>query len=149
LEIHADGTLIFGAALNRKVDGSSLARYHIIDEEEVEHRLAAFATYAGQFYRSLARGELITDLYSGASLSGIDNKTFGKLPPHPLNSFTMRMHGLPNPLKVPATPLRVSRVELADPSAFARRMTEHIARVFRQANAYFTPGSSSRRGGAY
>jgi hypothetical protein len=149
LAIHADGALIFGAALDRDSGGFSMVRYHVIDEEEVERHLAAFATYAWQFYQGLDRGELITDLYLGTSVTGIDHKTFGRLPSFPLNSFSMPSHGLPDPLKIPTPPLRVSRADLADPASLARRLTEHMARAFRNANAYFTPPSTSKRGASW
>ena len=150
LEIHADGTLVYGLALRREAnDFRSFGSNFVIDEEEVERRLASFATYAGHFYEHLDRGDLITSLYFGTSLTGIENKSFGKLPPSSQNSFTMPSHGLRNPLNVPDTPLRVSRAELADPAALARKMTEHIARIFRNANAYYTPGQSSRRGSSW
>jgi hypothetical protein len=149
LEIHADGALVSGAALSRVADDTSLARIHIIDEDEVERRLVAFATYAGQFYQGLDRGELITSLYAGVSLTGIQYKTFGKLPSHPLTSIQMPSHGLPDPLKIPTTPLRVPRAELADPAALARKLTGHIARAFRSANASFTSGVAPRWGGPF
>ena len=147
LEIHADGALVFGTALSRDADKfSSLGRSYVINEKEVERRLAAFTTYGTQFYQGLVRGEVITNLYFGASLTGIEHKAFGQLPSYPLNSFTVPMHGLPNPLKVPSIPLRISRAELANPISLSRTMTGHIARTFRNANAYYTPGSGPRGG---
>ena len=98
-----------------------MARNYIIDEDEVEHRLTSFATYAGQFYQGLSRGELIASLYFGASLTGTENKSFGKLPTFPLSSFSVPMHRLPNPLKVPEPPLQISRADLAAPASIARR----------------------------
>lgn len=150
LEIHADGSLVFGSCLRREAnDFRSFGNNFVIDEDEVERQLAAFAAYAGPFYQNLDRGDLVTSLYFGASLTGIDNKSFGKLPPATQNSFTVPSHSLKNPLNVPSTPLRVSRSKLAEPVAVAHKMTEHIARVFRNANAYYTPGQASRRGSSW
>jgi hypothetical protein len=150
LEIHADGTLVYGSALRREANAfQSIGFNFVIDQDETERQLSAFAAYAGQFYQSLERGDLITSLFFGTSLTGIDNKSFGKLPAATQTGFTIPSHGLRNPLNVPDSPLRVSRAELADPAALARKMTEHIARVFRNANAYYSPGQSSRRGSAW
>ena len=146
LEIHADGTLVYGTAMSRDADGFSLTRSYVIDEEEVEHRLDAFATYARQFYQGLDRGELITGLYAGVSLTGIQYKTFGKIPSHPLNQFTLPSHGLSDPLKVPTVPLRVPRAGLADPTDLAHKLTGHIARMFRGANASFAVGAGPQWG---
>lgn len=150
LEIHADGVLVYGSALRQEAsDFRSFGSSFIIDESEVERQLGAFAAYAGIFYQNLDRGDLITSLFFGTSLTGIDNKSFGKLPPSSQTGFTVPSHGLRNPLNVPDTPLRVSRAELADPAALARKMTEHIARIFRNANAYYTADKNSRRGSSW
>jgi len=139
LEVHADGTLVFGAVLRHKTDKfTSLAGSYIINEDDVERRLTAFATYASQFYQGLQRGDLISNLYFGTSLTGLEHKTFGRLSSHPLSSFTVPMHGLPSPMKVPDPPLRISRADLANPATIAQKMTGHIARTFRNANAYYT-----------
>jgi hypothetical protein len=128
------------AAMSPRPEGSrSLARSMIIDEDEVEFRLAALAAYAGWFYRGLDRGDLITRLYLGASLTGIDHKSFGKLPSSQVTNFAMPSHGPPDPLNVPDTPLRISRADLADPKVIARKLTSHMARAFRNARAYYTP----------
>ena len=151
LEIHADGALVFGSALRRRETtefsalGSNFFMDIVIDEDDVERQLGAFASYAGQFYQNLDRGDLITSLFFGTSLTAIANKSFGKLPPSTQTSFSMPSHGLPDPLNVPDMPLRVSRADLGNPAALARKMTEHIARIFRNAHAYGTPGQDSRR----
>jgi hypothetical protein len=145
LEIHADGTLVYGTELGREKKGSfSTVTGFVIDEEGVERLLTAFAHYTNQFYQSLPRGEVITSLYLGVSLTGIQMKSFGRLPTGPVQGVSMPMHGLSDPLKVPDAPLRLSRADLADPTGLSKKVTGHIARAFRQANAYFTSGGSGR-----
>jgi Domain of unknown function (DUF4062) len=147
LEIHADGTLVFGSALRRRdiTDGSVVATGYlmdiVVDEDAVERQLIAFASYADTFYRTLKRGDLITSLYFGTSLTGIGGKAFGKLPLPTLTSYTMPSHGLADPLHVPDAPLRVSRADLVNSAAIGRKLKEHISRVFRNANAYGTPAA--------
>jgi hypothetical protein len=152
LEIHADGTLVFGSTLRRRETtdsrslGSNFFMDIVIDEDEVERQLDAFVNYAAQFYHQLDRGTLISSLFFGTSLTGIANKSFGKLPASTQYSFTMPSHNLPNPLNVPSIPLRVTRADLGDSATLARKMTDHIIRVFRNANAYGAPGQALRRG---
>jgi hypothetical protein len=141
LAIHTDGVLVYGSSLSRDSRSFSLANMYMIDELEIEQLLATFLTYAEGYYKSLPRGEVISSLYIGVSLTGVDNKTFGKLPSQSSNSFSVPSHNLPNPLKAPPTPVQISRAELSNPAVLARKMTEHIARLFRNANAYFTPNS--------
>lgn len=140
LEVHADGALVFGTSLRRESSGFSMDQHYIISEDDVDQCLTAFLAYADGFYKSLDRGDVISSLYVGVSLTGIDSKTFGKLPPHPLNSFSVPSHNLADPLKVPPTPLQISRADLSSPPALARKMTDHIARLFRTAGSYYTPG---------
>jgi Domain of unknown function (DUF4062) len=151
LEIHADATLVFRSALRRHetTDFASVGKNFfmdfVIDEDDVERLLGAFASYAGRFYQNLDRGNLISSLFFGTSLTGIANKIFGKSPTSPQNSFTMPSNALPDPLNVPDSPLPVSRADLSNAATLARKMKEHIARMFRNANAYGTAGQASQR----
>ncbi len=152
LETHANGALIYGALLgsNSRQDaiGYSMARLYIIDENEFKQKLTAFLSYAEQYYKGLPRNEMLSSFYLGVSLSGIDNKTFGKLPVHPITTFSMPMHNLPNPLKIPPAPLHISRAELSDAPSLAHKLTDHTARLFRTAKAYYS-GSSAKRVGNF
>lgn len=144
LEIYPGGVLVYGTSLRRESTGFSMDQLYIIDEADVEARLTRFLAYADAHFKSLHRGEIISSLYLGASLTGIQNKTFGKLPAQSLSGFSIPTSGLPDPLKVPSAPLQISRADLADPSAIARKVKEHFARQFRNANAYYTPGTARR-----
>jgi len=138
LEIHANGTLVYGTTLRRKRDDPlSIVAGFVIDEDETERRLAAFAHYANLFYRSLERGDVITGLYLGTSMTGIQMKSFGRIQTSPSNGVAVPMHGLADPLKIPSVPLRISRAELAEPATLAKKATGHIARAFRTANVYY------------
>jgi Domain of unknown function (DUF4062) len=151
LEIHADGTLVFGSSIRRRETsdssafGSNFFLDLIIDEDEVDRQFTACAAYADTFYRSLKRGDLVSSLFFGSSLTGIANKTFGKSPLSTQTSYTMSSNALPDPLHVPDPPLRVSRAELGNSAALGRKMTEHIIRLFRNANAYRIAGQTPPR----
>lgn len=141
LEIHADATLVYSSNLRRKTsDAFSMLSGLVIDEGEVERQIAAFCHYANQFYLNIKHGDVITSLYMGASMTNIQMKSFGQLP-GVAQSVSVPMHGLPDPLKVPSAPLRISRADLANPSELSKKLTGHIARAFRNANAYLTPSS--------
>ncbi len=145
LEIHSDGALVYGTSLRRDSTGHSFGNLYIISEDDVQAHLAAFLSYANAHYKSIPRGEMISSLYVGISLTGIASKNFGNLPTYPVNSFTVPMHNLADPLKAPPAPLHISRADLSDAPALARRITDHVARLFRTAKAYYTPDSGGRR----
>ena len=136
LEIHPDGSLVFGTLLGTDTTSSGFSSSFLIDEEAVERKLIAFLVYAEQFFRNLPRGEMLQTLYFGSSLTGIEHRGFGRSPQRSQGGISVPMHNLPSPLTVPSQPLRVSRAELASTKTLARTMVEHIARVFRQARAY-------------
>ena len=136
LEIHADATLIYGALVEREQSSFSGAGAWVIEEVKVEQQLQAFLAFAGQFYQKLSRGDLITSLFFGSSLTGIEHRSFGYAPPQNRGGFTVPMHNLANPLNIPDLPLRVTRADVTTPDILARRMVDHIARVFRNAKAY-------------
>ena len=144
LTIYPGGALVYGASLRRESSGYSMDQLYIIDEDDVETRLTSFLAYANGHFKSLHRGDIVSALYLGVSLTGIQNKTFGKLPAQSLSGISFPSNGPPDPLKVPAAPLQVSRADLADPSGVARKVKEHFARQFRNANAYYTPRSDRR-----
>ena len=144
LEIHTDGALVYGSSLRSDSGGFSLGQNYIINEDVVEERLIAFIGYADKHYKSLGRGQLIASIYFGGSLTGLEHKTFGKLPAYPLNSFSVPMHRMADPLRIPPTPLQIARAELAASPSLAHKITEHAARLFRHANAYYTPDGGRR-----
>lgn len=146
LKIGSDGSLVFGATLGRtSTDFASVAPSFLIDESEVEACLLALLQYANTFVGTLERGDLITSLYVGTSLTGVGSKSFGRLPTGPIQSFSIPMHQLPDPLKVPDPPLRISRADLASAEQLTSKIVGHVSKVFRGANAYYTP-KSDRRG---
>ena len=139
LEVHADGTLIYRTAIERQASQTrlSLADSHVIDEEAVKQAIAAFVAFAGSFYKQRRREP--GSIYLGVSLSDISHKHFGRLPNYQMNSFTMGSPRLDDPLRVPASPLKITPAQLAKPATVAQKAVDHIARAFRLENAYFTP----------
>jgi hypothetical protein len=140
LEVHTDGALVYGLALGQdRPAGHSMIRMHVVDEDEVEGVLGAFAAFANDFYGRLEQGCLIANIFLGTSLSGIDYKGFGRYPNADPSQMTIPDHRLEDPLRVPRPPLRVARAALADPPRLARDVADRIAREFRLAGAYYTP----------
>lgn len=131
LEIHPDGTLVFGTQLDRDGRGGFMSHMFLIDDAEVERRLTAFLAYANAHYQGLPSGELVSSLYLGTSLTGIEYKTFGRPASQTSGQISVRTRGVPDPLKAPATPMSISKADLSDPPALASRMAQHIARQFR------------------
>jgi hypothetical protein len=140
LEVHTDGALVYGFALGQdQPAGHSMIRSHVVDEDEVERVLGAFAAFANDFYGRLEQSPLIANVFFGTSLSGIDYKGFGRYPSVDPSQMTIPDHRLEDPFRVPRPPLRVARAALADPPRLARDVTDRIAREFRLAGAYYTP----------
>jgi len=140
LEVHADGTLVYGLALGLDHPQDRwMIQMHVIDEDEVERMLRRFAAYANAFFGGLEQSPLIANVFFGVSLSDIENKAFGRYPGVEPTQMTIPEHRLEDPLRIPQPPLRVARAALADPLSLARRVTDHIARDFRLAGAYYTP----------
>lgn len=139
LQVHTDGTLVYRTAIERQASQSrlSLADSHVIDEEAVKQAIAAFVAFAGSFYKRRRRDP--GNIYLGVSLSDISHKHFGQLPSYPMNSFTIGSPRLDDPLQVPDSPLKITPTQLAKPITVSQKVVDHIARVFRLENAYFTP----------
>lgn len=141
LEVHTDGTIVHGLALERRRSASSsysLAESHIIDEEAVRRALAAFFALARGLYTQL--GHETGGFWVGASLTGVANKYFGRLPGHELSGITIASHQLEDPLRIPPRgPLSVESEQLADAESLASLVVDHIMRVFRVAKSYYKP----------
>ena len=99
----------------------------------------AFAAYARQFYDALERNAIISSLYLGMSLTGLESKSFGRRPTSSVNQMTVPIHRIEDPLKVPKEPLQISRSDLRDSSSLGQQATELIARAFRAGNLYYSP----------
>jgi hypothetical protein len=140
LEIHTDGTLVFGMALGQSRgsrDNFSVTRMFLIDESEVRQALTTFASYAAQFYGLLTQGSVITSLYAGCSLTGLQSKSFGRIPANEPTSMSIAMKNIDDPLLVPREPLRVSRADLTDAAVIGQRWTDLFSRAFRTKGLYY------------
>lgn len=139
LEVHADGTLVYRTVVERQASQarSSLADSIVIDEDAVKRAIAGFVTFAGGFYKRRRRDP--GSVYLGVSLSDIAHKHFGRLPSYPMNTFQVGSPRLDDPLRVPASLLKITPAQLAKPATVAQKAVDHIARAFRLENAYFTP----------
>lgn len=139
LQVHTDGTLVYRAAIGRRGSAAdhSLAASHLIDEHAVRRAIAAFVAFAASFYKLRRRDP--GSVYLGVSLSDIGQKHFGRLPSYPMDRFTIGSPRVDDPLRVPDDPLKISKAQLAKPSAVAQTAVAYIARAFRLENAYFTP----------
>lgn len=138
LEVHTDGTLVYRTTIERRASrGNSLADSIVIDEDEVQRAIAAFVAFAASFYKQRRRDP--GELYLGVSLSDIRHRHFGRLPSYPMNSFTVGDPRLDDPLRVPDSPLKITKLQLAKPAAVAKKAVDYIARAFRLEDAYFTP----------
>lgn len=140
LEVRGDGVLTFGrqlaAAQARTI---SIVRNFVIDQDEVYAALANLFKFANGFYGSLDDSRMLTNFYFGGSLSGIENKSFGRIPEIAPSGMSMAMHGFPDPLLIPREPYSLSRSDLVDGGRAATDITEMVARMFRAAKAYYTP----------
>ena len=126
-----------GVVEQRTSRTSSIAESFVIDEDAIRRAVAAFVVFAVGFYELRRRDPGTVHL--GLSLSGVAHKHFGRLPSHPTNSFTIGHPRIDDPLQVPVAPLKITKAQLAKPDAVASTMVEHIARVFRLQDAYYTP----------
>jgi hypothetical protein len=140
LEAWTDGTLICGAALGARGGREfGLVSSMVIDQDEVERLVAAFCYYADLFYRGVNQATVIASLYVGVTLTGLQYKSFGRLPAVEPHQITMPISNLPDPVRVPQQPLKVARAELAAAPQLAHKLTELAARTFRAAGAYYSP----------
>lgn len=139
LEVHSDGALVYGLALGLDQPQDRMIQMYVIDEDEVERVLRGFVAFANAFFGGLEQSPLIANVFLGMSVSEIESKAFGRYPGADPTQMTIPEHRLEDPLRIPQPPLRVARAALADPSSLARRVTDHIAREFRLAGAYYTP----------
>ncbi len=140
LQVHTDGTLVHRLALGRRAPGDRLmSRLWVIDQDEVKRALVAFVAFADAYYGRLEQSPLIASLYLGTSLTGVAHKAFGRLPSVDPQQMMIPDHRLENPLLVPRPPLKLARAKLTEPAAIGQLITEHIARTFRVAQAYYTP----------
>lgn len=140
LEVHADGALVYGLALGlHQPKERWMLQLHVIDEDEVERELRGFVAYANAFFGGLEQSPQVAKVFLGASLSGIENKAFGRYPEVAPTHMQIPEHRLEDPLHIPHPPQRVARAALTDPPHLARRVTDHIAREFRLAGAVYPP----------
>jgi Domain of unknown function (DUF4062) len=140
LELHANGTLVYGAAVGGPPPrGYSLVRHYVIDQTEVERALLAFLTYAQWFYGNLERGAVIANVYLAMSLTDITHRTFGRLPAVDLTTMTIPQHQLSDPLFIPRQPLKMSRASLAQPKNVSEEAMGSMVRAFKVANVYYIP----------
>lgn len=140
LEVRTDGTLIFGKLLAATEPRTyCLARSFIVDEEEFQSSLASFFRFANQVYGLLEDNPVLTSFYFGGSLSGIQQKMFGRIPSPEPTSFSMNMNNFGDPLLLPRDPQPLSRAELFDGVRPASEIKELVARTFRANRAYYTP----------
>jgi hypothetical protein len=139
LEVHTDGSLVYRTLVERQTSQtrSSLADSSIIDEDAVKRAMVAFVAFSGSFYKRRRRDP--GSVYLGVSLSDISHKHFGRLPNYPMNTFMVGSPSVDDPLQVPASPLKITPVQLTKPAAVAQKAVDHIARAFRLEKAYFSP----------
>jgi hypothetical protein len=139
LEAYTDGTLVYRTVVERPTRSSTmnLADIHVIDEQAVLNAVSAFLTFARSFYAQCQLGT--GNLYLGLSLSDIDWKHFGRLPEYPVSEFMVGDPRVPDPLHVPAVPMKIPPLDLDASDDIAKLAVAHIARVFRLAGAYYKP----------
>lgn len=139
LEVRSDGTLVFGKFLGQPFrDSRSFVRGFVIDEAEFDVSLGKFLRFANAFYSTLEETRALGAFYLGGTLSGIANKSFGRMQEPLPNSMTMRTHNFPDPLQFPREPRGLARPELVDGNGVAAEVTEQVARLFRVAGSYYT-----------
>jgi hypothetical protein len=139
LEARSDGTLIYGKLLSAAQPRTiSIVRSFVIDEDEVRSSLAAFFRFSNAFYSLLDDARMLTGFFFGGSLSGIQQKSFGRIPAVAPNGMSMVSHNFPDPLPIPREPYSLSRAALVDGEKAAGEITDLVARMFRSARAYFS-----------
>jgi len=144
LSIHTDGSVKFACILGQeRRQRHSLFRGFIIDQNEVKQNIATFLRYAAKVYEQSEQSQLISSLYVGMSLSGINGKAFGEIPEQEPSSFGIPMHTLDDPVLIPRQPLAVPRAHLVDPSLVSEELVEQIRRTFRAVDGEYDARSRS------
>lgn len=138
-EAWTDGTLICGAALGVRREHTFGLGSMVIDQDEVARFLAAFCSYADGFYKGVNRAELISSLYVGVNIAGVQYKSFGRLPAVAPTQMTVPTSHFPDPVRIPLQPLKIARAQLSAGEDLARTLIELVARTFRTAGRYYTP----------
>lgn len=113
-EVYDNGRVV--CALGQTVRGRGLgdiASGFIIDEERVEADANEASRAFHRMLGALDQRRSITTVYIQGSLSGIRNKKVDVLPKGPVSSITIPSHDLPDPLRFPSAPLRLSVADLA------------------------------------
>jgi len=140
IAICSDGTISFGRAMGKRERNSlSLVRGFVIDEDEFKSTIGAFLRYANVFYGSWPDNGTLTSFYVGGSLTGLNQKSFGRIPAQEPSSIGISMSTLPDPLYLPKEPQKIARADLVDPESVSAEITELVARTFRAGRAYYTP----------
>lgn len=140
LEVRTDGTLIFGTLLSAEHRRTfSLVRNAVIDENEFKASLERLFRFAANLYGSVKDKQLLTSFMFGGSLSGIEQKMFGRIADVAANSISIAVHDLSDPLHFPREPHSLRLADLRSGVTAANEITELVARVFRAKRAYYSP----------
>jgi hypothetical protein len=134
IEVHADGTLVWQATLGDDEDNRkpfSLIRQFVINQQEVERRLAGFWAFAASFYDQLDDSPTISTLYASVIMQNIQQKYMGIWPSDEPSGMSVPMDQIDDPLFVPAQPMKVARAELGNPGDLARKFMGLMLRAFR------------------
>ncbi len=144
LRIYSDYTTAYLSHVESESDETqawcrSFLSYHVIDEETVAERILRGVRYADKI---LPRSR-VGAVFVSVTIADFGDKSFGRTRGYQSNSFSYGGGELPDPLLIPALPLRTSRNSLANGEPIQARLVEEIARRFRLSNRYFIP---ARRG---
>jgi hypothetical protein len=138
LEVFIDGTVQLAYSLApRDSRGWAISRQFLIDENLISVILKSSLSYLSSILRDFDKGGRINSFFWQVRLGGITNKMLGKIPKPEPTSFTVPMHGLPEPLVVPKLPQEITRSDLNDPTEISNGMVDLVRRQFVLGGAYF------------
>lgn len=141
VEFFPDGTLVWSSLLepedHRDFRGLDLVKQYVIDQDDVERRLATFAAFAGGYYDGLEAAPTLSSFFATVVLRNVNGKWFGHHPKNPTSSMSMPMDDMGDPMLVPPEPLKVARAELGEPRKLAAKLVALTERTFKARNRLY------------
>jgi hypothetical protein len=141
IELFTDGTVVWSSVLASDDRGTSgnfnLVKHWVIDQDDVQRRLAAFASYCNGFYAQLEDAPLLSSFYIAVVLRNVSQKWFGHHPASPPNTMTMAMNNIPDPMLIPSEPLKIGRAELGNATKLSATQVALTERAFKACKRYY------------
>jgi hypothetical protein len=138
VSFYSDGTIamvhdISGVNIQ---DEFAMMRGSILDEQYLANSMTAFLRFARQYYESVEAFRRANSFYFWMHLGSVQHMQLGRLPKRP-RGFSMRTHGLGDPLCMPDSPKSISRKKLYQLDELVNDFVSRLVRKFKAADVYY------------